>query len=119
MPKRDLSPARPGQVTHGAGEIPITKTTGTGEHQHVVRADEALPADKPASGRRLGQVLVSEGSISEDQLARALAAQRPSFAPLGALLVNQGALPEDSLTQALSGHLAARMDDLKTGEVDP
>jgi len=119
MPKRDLSPTRPGQVTHGAGEIPITKTTGTGEHQHVVRVDEALPADKPASGRRLGQVLVSEGLISEDQLARALAAQRTSFAPLGALLVNQGALREDSLTQVLSGHLDAPIADLKNGEVDP
>src|SRR5229473_253133 len=79
MPKRDLSPARPGQVTHGAGEIPITKNSGTGQHQHVVKVDEALPADKPANGRRLGQLLVSEGLISEDQLARALAAQRTSF----------------------------------------
>ena len=119
MPKRDLSPARPGQVTHGAGEIPITKNSGTGQHQHVVKVDEALPADKPASGRRLGQLLVSEGLISEDQLARALAAQRTSFAPLGALLVNQGALREDSLTQVLSGHLDAPIADLKHGEVDP
>ena len=30
MPKRDLSPARLGQVTHGAGEIPITKQAGKG-----------------------------------------------------------------------------------------
>jgi type IV pilus assembly protein PilB len=120
MPKRDVSPARPGQVTHGAGEIPITKETGTGEHQHVaLEVSEALPADKVANGRRLGQVLVSEGLISEDQLARALAAQRTSFAPLGALLVNQGALREDSLTQVLSGHLDAPIADLKHGQVDP
>jgi type IV pilus assembly protein PilB len=79
---------------------------------------EALPSEIPLSERRLGRVLVSLGLISEDQLARALATQRTTLAPLGAVLVNQGALREDSLTQALSSHLDAPIADLKHGEVD-
>jgi type IV pilus assembly protein PilB len=76
-------------------------------------------SEKTMDGRRLGQVLVAEGLISEDQLARALTAQRTTLALLGAVLVNQGALREDSLTQVLSGHLNAPIADLKHGEVDP
>jgi len=75
-------------------------------------------ADPPQGERRLGQVLVAEGLISVEQLARALATQRTTLTPLGALLVNQGALREDSLTQILSGHLDAPIADLKHGEVD-
>jgi type IV pilus assembly protein PilB len=74
--------------------------------------------DKTAGGGRLGQVLVAEGLISEDQLNRALAAQRTTLALLGAVLVNQGALREDSLTYVLSSHLNAPIADLKHGEVD-
>ncbi len=70
------------------------------------------------SGRRLGQVLVAEGLITEEQLGRALTAQRTTLAMLGAVLVNQGALREDSLTHVLSSHLNAPIADLKHGEVD-
>jgi type IV pilus assembly protein PilB len=73
----------------------------------------------PSGGRRLGQVLVAEGLITEDQLQRALAAQRSTLAMLGAVLVNQGALREDTLTQALSSHLDAPIADLQHREVDP
>jgi len=80
---------------------------------------EAVPSEVPISERRLGRVLVALGMISEDQLARALATQRTTLAPLGAVLVNQGALREDSLTQALSSHLDTPIADLQHGEVDP
>ncbi len=79
---------------------------------------DAQPAQAPATERRLGQVLVSEGLISEDQLAHALATQRTTFALLGAVLVNQGALREDILTHVLSSHLDAPIADLKHGDVD-
>ena len=74
--------------------------------------------EAPPTGRRLGQVLVSEGLITDDQLNRALAAQRSTLALLGAVLVNQGAVREDSLTEVLSSHLNAPIADLKHGEVD-
>ena len=68
--------------------------------------------------RRLGDILLAEGLISEAQLARALATQKTSSTPLGAVLVNQGALREDSLTLALSSHLETPIADLKHGDVD-
>ena len=67
---------------------------------------------------RLGQLLIAEGLISEDQLARALDAQRSNPTPLGTLLVSQGVLHEDKLTGILSLHLEVPIADLKHGEVD-
>ncbi|TAN33998.1 type II/IV secretion system protein [bacterium] len=67
---------------------------------------------------RLGQLLLEEGLIDEQQLARALDAQRAVPAPLGSVLVNQGAIPEDRLTAVLSDHLNVPIVDLKNGEVD-
>ena len=71
-----------------------------------------------ARERRLGQVLLDEGLISEEQLGRALDAQRTTLAHLGAVLVSQGAIAEDDLTLALSVHLDTPVADLKHTEVD-
>ncbi len=102
-----------------AQEIPITKQAGSGQHQHVaLEIGGAPPAETPARDRQLGQVLVSEGLISEDQLARALAFQQTTEAPLGVVLVSQGALREDTLTQVLSSHLETPIADLRHGQVD-
>jgi len=79
---------------------------------------ESHPADRPASELQLGQLLVIEGVISEEQLARGLAAQRVSHAKIGSILVSQGAVAEDRLTAILSEHLEAPIADLKHGEVD-
>lgn len=83
----------------------------------------AVNADVPrsattASDLRLGQVLLAEGLIDEQQLARALEAQRSSSSPLGAILVNQGAIPEDSLIRVLSAHLDVPIADLSHAVVD-
>jgi type IV pilus assembly protein PilB len=84
----------------------------------VLELDDAPPAVSSSPERRLGDLLLAEGLITEAQLARALATQKTTSAPLGAVLVNQGALREDSLTLALSSHLDAPIADLKHGDVD-
>jgi type IV pilus assembly protein PilB len=78
----------------------------------------ARPRQTPALQERIGQVLLSEGLITEEQLTRALNAQRLAHAPLGTLLVNQGAVHEDHMTVVLSGHLEVPVADLKHFEFD-
>jgi type IV pilus assembly protein PilB len=84
----------------------------------ALEIDEAQPSAVPAGELRLGQLLIADALITEEQLARALAVQKTSLMPLGAILVNQGALREDSLTHALSRHLDTPLADLKQGVVD-
>jgi type IV pilus assembly protein PilB len=85
--------------------------------QEIKYAVEAQ-AEGRSSAMRLGQLLIAEGLITEEQLTRALEVQRTTPGPLGTLLVNQGVLPEDKLTGILSVHLEVPIADLKHGEVD-
>jgi type IV pilus assembly protein PilB len=84
-------------------------------------AVEVSARPRPLHGARdrIGQVLLDEGLITEEQLARALDAQRITHVALGVLLVNQGAVHEDHLTLVLSEHLETPVADLKHITVDP
>ena len=108
-----------GQSAHMVGQIPIPNGHGGGQHGTVAVEASARPHSTPAIQDRIGQVLLSEGLITEEQLARALSAQRITRAPLGTLLVSQGAIHEDHMTLVLSAHLETPVADLKHAEVDP
>jgi len=108
-----------GQTAHPDGQIPITKETGSGQHELVaVETTDGLRPARPSPGERLGQILLAEGLITDDQLLRALDAQKATRAPLGAVLVNQGAIQENHLTIVLSAHLDTPIADLKHLVVD-
>ena len=84
-------------------------------------AVEATDRARQASASRqqpLGQVLLQEGLITDEQLARALGAQRTIRAPLGTLLVKQGAIHEDHLTLVMSAQLQIPVADMKHLELD-
>jgi type IV pilus assembly protein PilB len=104
---------------HEVGQFPISNQADGGQHEAVALEVPDMWRTAAASrNRRLGQVLLDEGLVTEEQLARALAAQRTTAAQLGAVLVSQGAIPEDQMTQLLSAHLDTPVADLKHMEVD-
>jgi len=76
--------------------------------------------EKPAAQRRpLGQILISAGFLSEDQLRIALHEQLKQNQPIGRLLVGLGFIPESVLRHALSENLGERSVDLSHAVVDP
>jgi type IV pilus assembly protein PilB len=86
--------------------------------------DHAADPDRPHVRRRLGEVLVSQGLLSEIQLAEALAAQ--SDVPpgeqrrrLGPLVVERGLVAERDLTHALAEALDLDLVDLSHITLDP
>ena len=116
---RDIEATEPGQVPYVVGQIPITNGAGDGQHGPV--AVEATDSARPmpvSADQPLGQILLSEGLITDDQLLRALDTQKATRAPLGAVLVNQGAIEENHLTIVLSTHFGTPMADLKHLVVD-
>jgi type IV pilus assembly protein PilB len=72
----------------------------------------------PPTERRLGELLLERGMINEQQLGRALAAQRVAHAPLGSVLISQGAVQEDHLTAVLSTHLEVPIADMRDSAID-
>ncbi len=76
--------------------------------------------ERPGPKRvRVGEALVSQGAITEDQLTRALAEQRSSGAKLGALLVEQGVITPGTLVRALAETLGVKGCQLRHGLIDP
>ncbi|MBZ0132661.1 MAG: Flp pilus assembly complex ATPase component TadA, partial [Rhodocyclaceae bacterium] len=76
--------------------------------------------NSPAPHRRpLGQILIAQGVISEDQLRIALLEQMKSNQPVGKLLVSLGFITEATLRDALGESLGKKSIDLSHAIVDP
>ena len=68
---------------------------------------------------RLGEQLITEGLITPEQLADALAKQQDSGGRLGSTLVDLGALSSTALVRALSSRLGVKGCVLRHGLIDP
>ena len=68
---------------------------------------------------RIGEALVQEGILTEEQLKRALLEQQASGRHLGEMLVEQGALTTARLVQVLAKTLGLRGCQLRHGLIDP
>ncbi|MBC8108142.1 MAG: Flp pilus assembly complex ATPase component TadA [Anaerolineae bacterium] len=81
----------------------------------------AVGANAPSSIKRvrIGEVLVEEGILTEDQLKRALAEQKATGRMLGEMLVEQGVIEPQVLVNALARRLGFPGAHLRHGLVDP
>ena len=68
---------------------------------------------------RIGDLLVSKGEITEEQLQRALAEQKKLGLKLGRILIDMGCIDEDRFLEFLSEQLGAPFYDLKSFTFDP
>jgi general secretion pathway protein E/type IV pilus assembly protein PilB len=73
----------------------------------------------PQAKRHIGQILIDQGILTEDQLRIALLEQMKSHLPVGRLLVQLGFVSEATLRDALSEKLGLQPVDLSTIIVDP
>jgi general secretion pathway protein E/type IV pilus assembly protein PilB len=72
----------------------------------------------PQAKRHIGQILIDQGILTEDQLRIALLEQMKSHLPVGRLLVQLGFVSEATLRDALSEKLGLRSVDLTQIVVD-
>ncbi len=68
--------------------------------------------------KRLGDLLVEEGIISEQQVEQALAAQKKTGSKLGSTLIELGFLTEQQMLSFLSQQLLIPLIDLNRAQVD-
>ncbi len=73
----------------------------------------------PQAKRHIGQILIDQGILTEDQLRIALLEQIKSHLPVGRLLVRLGFVSEATLRDALSEKLGLQSVDLTRIIVDP
>jgi len=77
------------------------------------------PAPAKRLQRPIGQILISQGILTEDQLRIALLEQMKSNKPVGKLLVSLGFISEATLREALSENLGHQSVDLAQVIIDP
>ena len=73
----------------------------------------------PQAKRHIGQILIDQGILTEDQLRIALLEQTKQHLPVGKLLVQLGFVTEATLRDALSEKLGLQSVDLTRIIVDP
>jgi type IV pilus assembly protein PilB len=86
----------------------------TPEHNNISNTPAAMPRRV-----RLGEALVKEGVLTQEQLARALAQQKNSGRMLGEMLVEQGVISGANLVQVLARTLGVKGCQLRHGLIDP
>ena len=79
----------------------------------------AAPQVNTAAPDRIGDLLVKEGLITREQLAKAVLEQKQTGARLGYCLVKLGLVPEVELTKALAKQHKMPAVDLSRFEIDP
>jgi type IV pilus assembly protein PilB len=77
------------------------------------------PTDAAHAADRLGEVLLSQGLVTREQLAAALREHRSTHQRLGLVLVRQGVVDELELTKVLARQFRMPAVDLSRFEVDP
>ena len=82
---------------------------------HAPAAPEATVATAPRREKlRLGDVLVQQHLLSQEQLANALAQQKQTGKKLGRLLIEAGLITEEALAHGLARQLRAAVVNLKS-----
>jgi type II secretory ATPase GspE/PulE/Tfp pilus assembly ATPase PilB-like protein len=81
--------------------------------------DNHASMNSPSPRRPIGQILITQGVISEDQLRIALLEQMKSNQPVGKLLVALGFVSEATLRDALGESLGHKAVDLSKSIIDP
>ncbi|WP_130836543.1 GspE/PulE family protein [Lachnoclostridium sp. Marseille-P6806] len=69
--------------------------------------------------KRLGDMLIAQNLITEEQLTEALAKQKKSRERLGAVLIAEGFITETQLMEALKDQLGIDYIDLNSYNIDP
>ncbi len=95
----------------------ILHITGVEYQIQVARGDGE---DSTAGGRkRLGDILIDRGLLSDEQLKDALTKQRESNQKLGEVLIEQGLITERDVLGALTAQLSIPDVKLRPGVFDP
>jgi len=108
----DAEPAEGGSHTTGVDAV----------LERLQAADEAAAAGAPvplrASKKRLGEILVDMGLVTEEQIENGLARQKDTLKRLGQLLLEDKTITELDLTRALATKFGIEYLDLTKTQLD-
>jgi type IV pilus assembly protein PilB len=101
--------------------LDILTISGLTESITVIDVDPSRPQQvKQAVGhRKLGEILVKKGLLTEERILEAIQIQKKTGARLGWIIMDKGWVPEQEVLRALGEQLSVPFVRLRTGIFDP
>lgn len=100
-------------------QVPPLGSNGNGPAPSDAVPGQPLPLIKKQAPKRIGDVLIEEGYITQQQLSQALSDGKATGAPLGASLIKLGYIDEVKLGKALAKLHGLKYIDTSTIELQP
>ena len=102
-----------------AVSVDALRLTGVVDRLAVLESEHVQNKSLPTQRQRLGDILVAQGVITEEQVDQALAAQKESGGKLGEILIEKRLVTDQDVLKALSGQLSIPQVSLRAGVFDP
>jgi len=119
QPKMPAAPPPPKKVAPASFDKPVRDARGNGPARPGGAGPSAVERGKNwPRETRLGEICLSHGWVTEEQMRRANDIQRQSNARMGRILVEMDAISEQQLSQALAEQWRLRYIDLADTVVD-
>jgi type IV pilus assembly protein PilB len=102
-------------AAHAGGEPSVEAGNGSST---AVKAEVLRQSKTGATGGRIGDILISEGKVTSEQIEEALAIQRKDRREIGQILLSLGYVSKSDLARALARRLRLEYTELTENDVD-
>ena len=101
--------------------LDILTISGVAESITIIDADPSRvqPPGAVAEHRKLGEILVIKGLLTEERIQEAIQIQKKTGARLGRIIMDKGWVPEQEVLRALGEQLSVPFVRLRPGIIDP
>jgi type IV pilus assembly protein PilB len=103
------------EAAYAAGEPSVEEEDGSATG---VKVENLRQSKAGATGGRIGDILISEGKVTPEQIEEALAIQRKDRREIGQILLSLGYVGKSDLARALARRLRLEYTELTENDVD-
>jgi type IV pilus assembly protein PilB len=99
--------------------LDILRISGLSDHVSIMDINPGEYQQAPAIPKKLGDILIAKGLLTEERITEAIEIQKRSSRRLGQIFIDKGWVPEQEVLLALGEQLSVPYVRLRSGIYDP
>ena len=99
--------------------LDVLRITGVSDYVSIMDINPVAYQQPPAAGKKLGDILIARGLMTEERLTEAIEIQKRSSMRLGQIFIDKGWVNENEVLMALGEQLSVPYVRLRNGIYDP
>ena len=99
--------------------LDVLRISGVSDYVSIMDINPGDYKQAPAIPKKLGDILIAKGLLTEDRITEAIAIQKRSSRRLGQIIIDKGWVPEQEVLLALGEQLSVPYVRLRSGIYDP